>query len=71
MRATVIGILAILLVPIVLLQNLAITASFWNTEWAKANADLAHKVMVAYLKAARDLAAVEWNLVTKSPAEAP
>jgi len=34
-----------------------ITAAFWNAEWAKANADLAHKVMVAYLRAARDLAA--------------
>jgi NitT/TauT family transport system substrate-binding protein len=34
-----------------------ITAAFWNAEWAKANADLAHKVMLGYLKAARDLAA--------------
>jgi NitT/TauT family transport system substrate-binding protein len=34
-----------------------ITAAFWNSEWAKANADLAHKVMVGYLRAARDLAA--------------
>jgi NitT/TauT family transport system substrate-binding protein len=34
-----------------------ITAAFWNTEWAKANADLAHRVMVAYVRAARDLAA--------------
>jgi NitT/TauT family transport system substrate-binding protein len=34
-----------------------ITAAFWNSEWAKANADLAHKVMLGYLRAARDLAA--------------
>jgi ABC-type nitrate/sulfonate/bicarbonate transport system substrate-binding protein len=34
-----------------------ITAAFWNSEWAKANADLAHRVMVAYVRAARDLAA--------------
>ena len=34
-----------------------ITAAFWNAEWAKANADLAHKVMLGYLRAARDLAA--------------
>jgi NitT/TauT family transport system substrate-binding protein len=34
-----------------------ITAVFWNAEWARANADLAHKVMVAYVKAVRDLAA--------------
>ena len=34
-----------------------ITAAFWNAEWAKANGDLAHKVMLGYLKAARDLAA--------------
>src|SRR5262245_1151332 len=34
-----------------------ITASFWNAEWAKGNADLAHKVMLGYLRAARDLAA--------------
>jgi NitT/TauT family transport system substrate-binding protein len=34
-----------------------ITAAFWNAEWAKANADLAQKVMVGYLRAARDLAA--------------
>ena len=33
-----------------------ITAIFWNKEWAAKNPDLAHKVMVAYLKAARDLA---------------
>ena len=34
-----------------------ITASFWNAEWAKVNGDLAHKVMLGYVKAARDLAA--------------
>jgi NitT/TauT family transport system substrate-binding protein len=34
-----------------------ITAAFWNAEWAKGNGDLAHKVMVAYLRAVRDLAA--------------
>jgi NitT/TauT family transport system substrate-binding protein len=34
-----------------------ITAVFWNAEWARANADLAHKVMVAYVRAVRDLAA--------------
>ena len=34
-----------------------ITASFWNAEWAKANGDVAHKVMLGYLRAARDLAA--------------
>lgn len=33
-----------------------ITAIFWNKEWAAANPDLANRVMVAYLKAARDLA---------------
>src|SRR5881628_460812 len=33
-----------------------ITAIFWNKDWAAKNPDLAHKVMVAYLKAARDLA---------------
>ncbi len=33
-----------------------ITAIFWNKEWAAKDPDLAHKVMVAYLKAARDLA---------------
>ena len=38
-------------------RPIPITASFWNTEWAKANADLAQKVMLAYLRAARDLAA--------------
>jgi NitT/TauT family transport system substrate-binding protein len=34
-----------------------ITAVFWNAEWAKANADLAHKVMLGYVRAVRDLAA--------------
>jgi ABC-type nitrate/sulfonate/bicarbonate transport system substrate-binding protein len=33
-----------------------ITAIFWNKEWAAANPDLANRVMVAYPKAARDLA---------------
>ena len=33
-----------------------ITAVFWNKDWAAKNSDLAHKVMVAYVKAARDLA---------------
>jgi NitT/TauT family transport system substrate-binding protein len=33
-----------------------ITAIFWNKEWAAVNPDLANRVMVAYLKAARDLA---------------
>jgi NitT/TauT family transport system substrate-binding protein len=33
-----------------------ITAIFWNKDWAAKNPDLAHKVMLAYLKAARDLA---------------
>ena len=33
-----------------------ITAIFWNKDWASKNPDLAHKVMVGYLKAARDLA---------------
>jgi hypothetical protein len=34
-----------------------ITAAFWNSEWAKANADLAHRVMLGYVRAVRDLAA--------------
>lgn len=34
-----------------------ITAAFWNAEWAKANPDLAHKVMLGFLRAVRDLAA--------------
>lgn len=33
-----------------------ITAVFWNKDWAAANPDLAHRVMVAFLQAARDLA---------------
>src|SRR5438445_1170082 len=32
------------------------TGVVWNKEWAAKNADLAHNVMVAYVKAARDLA---------------
>src|SRR3989475_3510639 len=32
-----------------------ITAIFWNKDWAAKNPELAHKVMVAYVKAARDL----------------
>jgi len=38
-------------------KPIPITAAFWNVEWAKANPDLAHRVMVAYVRAARDLAA--------------
>jgi len=38
-------------------RAIPITATLWNVEWARANADLAHKVMVGYLRAARDLAA--------------
>src|SRR5512145_1552448 len=34
-----------------------ITATFWNAEWAKSNADLAHRVMLGYVRAVRDLAA--------------
>ena len=34
-----------------------ITAAFWNAEWAKANPDLAHRVMLGYVRAVRDLAA--------------
>jgi ABC-type nitrate/sulfonate/bicarbonate transport system substrate-binding protein len=33
-----------------------ITAIFWNKDWAAKNPELAHKVMLAYVKAARDLA---------------
>jgi NitT/TauT family transport system substrate-binding protein len=33
-----------------------ITAVFWNKDWAAKNPELAHTVMTAYLKAARDLA---------------
>jgi len=32
------------------------TGVVWNKDWAAKNADLAHNVMVAYVKAARDLA---------------
>src|SRR5499426_3196054 len=32
------------------------TGVVWNKEWAAKNSDLAHQVMVAYVKAARDLA---------------
>ncbi|HEU4371755.1 MAG TPA: ABC transporter substrate-binding protein [Methylomirabilota bacterium] len=38
-------------------RAIPITAAFWNAEWAKSNADLAHKVMLGYLRAVRDLAA--------------
>jgi NitT/TauT family transport system substrate-binding protein len=38
-------------------KAIPITAAFWNAEWAKTNPDLAHKVMLGYLKAVRDLAA--------------
>jgi NitT/TauT family transport system substrate-binding protein len=38
-------------------KAIPITAAFWNAEWAKGNADLAHKVMLGYLRAVRDLAA--------------
>jgi NitT/TauT family transport system substrate-binding protein len=33
------------------------TAAFWNAEWARTNADLAHRVMLGYVRAVRDLAA--------------
>jgi NitT/TauT family transport system substrate-binding protein len=33
-----------------------ITAIFWNRDWAQKNPDLAHKIMLAYVQAARDLA---------------
>jgi len=38
-------------------RAIPITASFWNAEWARANGDLANRVMVGYVRAARDLAA--------------
>jgi NitT/TauT family transport system substrate-binding protein len=38
-------------------KAIPITAAFWNAEWAKANPDLAHKVMLGFLRAVRDLAA--------------
>lgn len=37
-------------------QATPITALFWNRDWARANPDLAHRTMTAYVKAARDLA---------------
>ena len=37
-------------------KAIPITAAFWNAEWAKSNADLAHKVMLGYVRAVRDLA---------------
>jgi NitT/TauT family transport system substrate-binding protein len=33
-----------------------ITVVFWNRDWARAHPELAHRVMLAYLRAARDLA---------------
>jgi NitT/TauT family transport system substrate-binding protein len=38
-------------------KAIPITATFWNSEWAKTRPALAQKVMVAYVKAVRDLAA--------------
>jgi NitT/TauT family transport system substrate-binding protein len=38
-------------------RPIPITAAFWNAEWARANPDLAHRVMLGYVRAARDLAA--------------
>jgi NitT/TauT family transport system substrate-binding protein len=38
-------------------KAIPITATFWNSEWAKTHPALAQKVMVAYVKAVRDLAA--------------
>jgi NitT/TauT family transport system substrate-binding protein len=38
-------------------RPIPITAAFWNAEWARGNADLAHKVMLGYVRAVRDLAA--------------
>ena len=38
-------------------RPIPITAAFWNAEWARANPDLAHRVMVGYVRAVRDLAA--------------
>ena len=34
-----------------------ITALFWNSEWARSNPELAHKVMLAFARSVRDLAA--------------
>jgi hypothetical protein len=41
-----------------------ITAAFWNAEWAKANADLAHKVMLGYLKYTEFLSADKLFTIT-------
>jgi len=38
-------------------KPIPITATFWNADWAKANPDLAHRVMLGYVRAVRDLAA--------------
>lgn len=38
-------------------KAIPITATLWNAEWAKANADLAHRVVLGYVRAVRDLAA--------------
>ena len=38
-------------------KAIPITAAFWNADWAKANGDLAQRVMVGYVRAVRDLAA--------------
>jgi ABC-type nitrate/sulfonate/bicarbonate transport system substrate-binding protein len=38
-------------------RPIPITAAFWNAEWAKSNADLAHRLMLGYVRAVRDLAA--------------
>jgi NitT/TauT family transport system substrate-binding protein len=38
-------------------KAIPITAAFWNAEWAKANPDLAQRVMAGFVRAVRDLAA--------------
>ncbi len=38
-------------------KAIPITATLWNAEWAKANPDLAHRVMLGYVRAVRNLAA--------------
>jgi NitT/TauT family transport system substrate-binding protein len=38
-------------------KPIPITAAFWNADWARGNADLAHRVMTGYVRAVRDLAA--------------
>jgi NitT/TauT family transport system substrate-binding protein len=38
-------------------KAIPITAAFWNADWAKANPDLAQRVMLGYVRAVRDLAA--------------